>query len=235
MKRRKGAFHLFLIVAIFPIIVACGFVEAYLSPSEKQEFEEQRKMTLVASITQMANVLATNTQLAQENATEAAFQSMDATVEAEFQADAEATAQVMTATAEAKSTIDCSVFDGMEVEVAWPTWRKGDDLPITFKFPGGVPGLERDLPGVWHYEVGLGKDFKYGSQDCQYLGYYGKLHCHVPVPSDLSGSIQPLILVVEGCDDPVYYDRNAGMPFIQGNGGGDDHHDDHHHDDHHDG
>ncbi len=229
MERANKHLRLFILLVIIPGILACEsigyFIDTNLSPSDQREIASKKAtedaIQWVAFQTEVAEVKAANTRLAQEAATEAAFQSMDATVEAEFRA----AAQTETPTIQNNTGIDCSVFDGMKVEVAWPTWKRGDALPITFKFPDAVPGLENELPGNWNYQVSVGNNPAYTSQDCRYLGYHKKLHCSVSVPSGFSGSIQMLSLIVEDCNSPVYYNAQTYMPFIEG--GGDDHHDDH--------
>ena len=131
--------------------------------------------------------------------------------------------------------IDCSVFDGMELEVAWPEWNPGQPLPVTFKFPGPVPGLESNLPGDWQYVVGIGLDSDnntdYADYDCQYLGYHGKLHCNLDVPASLSGTIQPMFLAVRGCEFFIYENYQEYMPNMEGGGGGTGDHHDHDNDD----
>jgi len=127
--------------------------------------------------------------------------------------------------------IDCSVFHWMEIDVAWPEWNACGPLPITFKFPGAVPGLESSLPGEWHYIVNVGGEYE--SDNCAYLGYHGKLHCSLGVDKRYSGSVQSLELWVYGCG-PIYYNEMEYMPFMEGGCGTDDHHDDDQEEDHHD-
>ncbi|MBN1305635.1 MAG: hypothetical protein JXA13_14445 [Anaerolineales bacterium] len=140
----------------------------------------------------------------------------------------------------AGSDMDCSAFQNSSIEIAWPEWKAGEPLPITFKFPGPVPGLEPSS-GVDHdyqYSVKVSdpnKNVEYYDQECEYLGYTGKLHCYVPVDSGWSGSIKAVELSVSGCG-PVYQNSNEHLPLLEGGANRtDDHHDDdddqddHHH------
>lgn len=138
------------------------------------------------------------------------------------------------------SGIDCSALDydlqWGEIDIAWPEWKSGQPLPITFKFPGPVPGLEEGS-SYYQYSVKvsdpLNGENAYYDHECEYLGYTGKLHCYVPVSSGWAGSIKEVELSVAGCG-PIYWNSQESLPFIKGGGGGtDDHHDDHDDDDHH--
>ena len=139
------------------------------------------------------------------------------------------------------SGVDCSAFEyGLlwgEIEIAWPEWRAGEPLPITFKFPGRVPGLEEGNPYGYKYSVKVSDPANGGAayydRECEYLGYTGKLHCYVPVDSGWAGTVKAVELTVADCG-PIYQNLYESLPFIEDGGGGtDEHHDDDHHDDDH--
>jgi hypothetical protein len=141
------------------------------------------------------------------------------------------------------SGVDCTAFEYAllwgSLEIAWPEWKAGEPLPITFKFPGTVPGLEggSSYEGDYKYFVKVSdprnSDVAFYDQECEYLGYAGKIHCYVPVESGWAGTIKAVELSVANCG-PIYQNFQESLPFIKGGGGGktEDHHDeDHHHDD----
>jgi hypothetical protein len=136
---------------------------------------------------------------------------------------------------------DCLAFENDlqlgKIKIAWPEWRAGEPLPITFKFPGPVPGLE-DGSSDYKYSVKVSDtangDVAFYDLECKYLGYTGKLHCFVPVHPGWEGTIKAVELTVSDCG-PIYQNSLESLPFMEGGGGSpDDHHeDDHHHDEDH--
>ncbi|MBC8335133.1 MAG: hypothetical protein ISR59_01215 [Anaerolineales bacterium] len=115
------------------------------------------------------------------------------------------------------STADarCTLYKGMEMELAWPEWKKDSPMPVTIKMPGGVPGLEIAFPDdvePWEYSLKIGTSL---SNDCTYQGYKEKLHCAIVVSEGYSESVQTLSLFVNGCSTPILYKDKAYLPEMQ--------------------
>jgi len=111
----------------------------------------------------------------------------------------------------------CDLYEGMEMELAWPEWKKGLPMPVTIKMPGGVPGLELEVPGdteLWEYSIKVGTSI---SNECNYQGYNTKLHCSILVSEGYSESVQTLSLFVNGCSSPILYKDKAYLPEMQKN------------------
>ena len=115
------------------------------------------------------------------------------------------------------STADarCTLYEGLDMELAWPEWKKGAPLPVTIKIPGGVPGLELAIPDdkePWDYSLKIGTSL---SNDCTYQGYKEKLHCSILVSEGYSESVQTLSLFVNGCSTPILNKDKAYLPEMQ--------------------
>lgn len=111
----------------------------------------------------------------------------------------------------------CTLYEGMEMELAWPEWKKDSPMPVTIKMPGGVPGLEVEVPDdtePWEYSLKVGTAI---SNDCTYQGYKTKLHCTILVSEGYSESVQTLSLFVNGCSNPILYKDKAYLPEMQKN------------------
>ena len=117
----------------------------------------------------------------------------------------------------------CGLFEQSSMKVVYPEWLPGANLVAYFKIPGGVPGLEKPIPGdpgPWEYELNIGE---YSSTSCEFIqGYEGRLYCEVPAPSDYSNAVRSMALSVNGCDTPIYENSTAYLPGIEGQktGGG---------------
>ena len=59
----------------------------------------------------------------------------------------------------------CDAFEGIDMTVVYMDWLKGEPLEFYIKMPGGVPGLEKTIPGSpeeWTYRAKIG-DYSSGS------------------------------------------------------------------------
>ncbi|NOY99872.1 MAG: hypothetical protein GXP40_11855 [Chloroflexi bacterium] len=114
----------------------------------------------------------------------------------------------------------CALFDGMDISVVYLDWQPGAPLTFYFKMPGGVPGLDRQIPGdsgSWEYSAAIGD---YSTDNCGYEGYKERLYCSVSLPSGYSNAVRSLTLSVNGCDSAIYSNQTAYLPGIEKAGGG---------------
>ncbi|GAB4424282.1 MAG: hypothetical protein Kow002_13830 [Anaerolineales bacterium] len=121
----------------------------------------------------------------------------------------------------------CEVFSNISMSVVYLDWTSGTLLKYYFKMPGGVPGLEKEVPGdtgSWEYSSEVGS---YKALSCHYEGYSERLYCVISLPSNYSNTINPMALYVNGCDVPIYSTQAAFLPEIvpgqasnSGGGGG---------------
>jgi hypothetical protein len=120
----------------------------------------------------------------------------------------------ITATAEFTPTPEpfnrCQLFDA-----ATPTLTLHDvplfttDLTYYVDFGFPVPGLEEGIAedqGEWLYTAILGG---IPTDNCTYRDYTGRIYCrNIEFPSSWWGTVQPLEVYVNGCDQPIFtHDR----------------------------
>lgn len=110
----------------------------------------------------------------------------------------------------------CDAFTGIEMTVVYLDWFKGEPLEFYIKMPGGVPGLEKEIPGAvgeWTYSVKIGD---YSSENCEYLaGYRERLYCSMSLPEEYEKAARPMALFVNKCDENVFSNQNAFLPEIK--------------------
>jgi hypothetical protein len=96
-------------------------------------------------------------------------------------------------------------------------WKAGSPLTFYFKMPGGVPGLENQIPGdneTWNYSVDWGDQH---TDHCEFLhGYNARLYCTIEFPAERANSYLPMELQVNGCDTPIYSNPRAEIPAFSG-------------------
>ncbi|MBM3123767.1 MAG: hypothetical protein FJZ87_01700 [Chloroflexi bacterium] len=108
----------------------------------------------------------------------------------------------------------CALFEGMDAEVVFLSWRPKEPLTFYLKMPGGVPGLEREVSGdtaPWEYSAKLGTWVT--KENCIFQDYAGRLYCTVNVPSEAGNSVQPVKVNLNGCGWPVYYNPDVEIPL----------------------
>jgi hypothetical protein len=107
----------------------------------------------------------------------------------------------------------CNVLSGVTVTFITLEWVSGEPLTFYFKMPGGVPGLEKAIPGdsgVWGYYVTIRH---HRTEECKFIpGYEERLYCKMNLPSTYAHTRQVLDLFVNGCDTALYHDPFANMP-----------------------
>jgi predicted outer membrane repeat protein len=100
----------------------------------------------------------------------------------------------------------CDLFDNMEISLTLldiPPATTNQTLYMTF--PGGVPGLELEIPNdtaPWVYRATLGSA---ESIECSFQGYNGRLYCDFVLSERAFGTVQELFAYLDGCDDPIFY------------------------------
>jgi hypothetical protein len=107
----------------------------------------------------------------------------------------------------------CELFEGVKPELVFLEWKPKQPITFYLTFPGGVPGLEKEIAGdttPWEYSASIGDR---ASEDfCTYEGYANKLYCKVQIPSDFSNSVQSINVTVNGCSWPIYANPDAEIP-----------------------
>ena len=121
--------------------------------------------------------------------------------------------QPPTPTAEAQF---CDAFEGVEMTVVYLDWYKNELLEFYIKMPGGVPGLEKEIPGAsgeWNYRVKIGN---YNSSGCDFTaGYRERLYCKIDLPSEYESAVHPMLLYVDTCEQNIYTGQSAFLPEIK--------------------
>ena len=110
----------------------------------------------------------------------------------------------------------CDAFSGIKMTVVYLDWKLGIPLELYIKMPGGVPGLEKEIPdasGEWSYRVEIGD---YNSSDCNIIaGYRERLYCKITLPEEYESAMQPMSLYANKCETDVYLNQNAFLPEIK--------------------
>jgi len=109
----------------------------------------------------------------------------------------------------------CDAFEGIDMTVVYMDWLKGEPLEFYIKMPGGVPGLEKTIPGSpeeWTYRAKIGD---YSSSHCDIIaGYRERLYCRLILPKEYESAMQPMSLYVNTCGEDVYKNQHAFLPEI---------------------
>jgi len=114
----------------------------------------------------------------------------------------------------------CELFDPQSMKVTYLDWTPGAPLQFNIKMPGGVPGLEKDIPGdsgLWEYSVKIGDST---TSSCGILaGYKERLYCTISLPKEDANSRRLMNLNINGCDSPIY-EIAAYLPGYEAVSGG---------------
>jgi hypothetical protein len=115
-------------------------------------------------------------------------------------------------TVEAASEPRCALFPNLDMSAVLLDIPPGSSaLTLYVRMPGGVPGLEVPVPGdqvPWDYTASLGNT---QASECSYQGYAARLYCTFDLPSTSIGSVLPLHVYVNGCDEPIFSDLNVSV------------------------
>lgn len=99
----------------------------------------------------------------------------------------------------------CGYFDGLEVKFAFHTILEGDEtMTMYLNITGGVPGLEKVMPGdsgPFNYSA---KIARLESTRCNLREYANRLYCVFPLEKIYYNTAQKFELFLEGCDTPVF-------------------------------
>ena len=100
--------------------------------------------------------------------------------------------------------------------VVYMDWFSGRALEFYIKMPGGVPGLEKKIPGAsgeWHYRAKIGD---YSSAQCDIIsGYKERLYCQIILPSKYESAVHPISLYASTCDEDLLSGEDAFLPEIK--------------------
>jgi predicted outer membrane repeat protein len=118
---------------------------------------------------------------------------------------------------ETSTTSRCDLFEGLEFSlVLLDIPQETTDLTLYLKIPGGVPGLELEIPGdtsPWIYRALLGDT---ESAECSILDIAsGRLYCDFTLPAAALGSAQNLQLYLNECDDSIISLPRVSIPESQ--------------------
>ncbi len=80
-------------------------------------------------------------------------------------------------------------------------------LPLYFRFPGDVPGLNEAVP--WQFRALLGETKSY---QCGLQGFPDRLYCMFNLPPDAPGTALDLMLYINECVDPAYTQPKVTIP-----------------------
>jgi hypothetical protein len=98
----------------------------------------------------------------------------------------------------------CDLFDGNYSLTMLEFPAGSTTLTLYIEIPGGVPGLEMEIPDddqPWVYSSMLGN---VSANGCSYRGYAGQLYCNYSLPQTYLDTVQPLSIFVNGCEMPIY-------------------------------
>ena len=77
-------------------------------------------------------------------------------------------------------------------------------MTLYVTMPGGVPGLEVEIPDDLHPWIYSGVLGEYQDQTCTFDGYAERLYCQFEVPEDYFGTVRGFSVYVNRCEDPIY-------------------------------
>jgi hypothetical protein len=99
----------------------------------------------------------------------------------------------------------CTYFDGLDVTFTFHTIVEGDEtMTMYLNIPGGVPGLEKPMPGdsgPFNYSATVGR---LESIKCNFREYANRLYCVFPLRITYYNTAQQFDLFLEGCDTAVF-------------------------------
>ena len=107
----------------------------------------------------------------------------------------------------------CPLFTGLKIELAYLDWTPGSALTFYLTVPGGVPGLEKQIPSDienWVFSARIG-DYTGG---CDFEGYKEMLFCTVALPEGYSNTKRDLTVSVNRCNAPIFSQNPAYLPKI---------------------
>ena len=111
------------------------------------------------------------------------------------------------------TTQTCDLFSGIDISVVYLDWMRDKPLEFYFNMPGGVPGLEKDIPGAtnkWQYLAKIGNN---STTQCEFIrGYSGRLYCKIKLPAEYANTGREMTLSVDGCEKPLYKNPAATIP-----------------------
>jgi hypothetical protein len=87
------------------------------------------------------------------------------------------------------------------------------ELTVYVNMPGGVPGLEVEIPEDIHPWIYSGVLGSYQDPRCTFDGYAERLYCRFDVPEDYFGTVRGLTVYVNRCEDPIY--SNALVTIVE--------------------
>ena len=115
----------------------------------------------------------------------------------------------------------CETFEAIDYSIVYLDWIPGAPLTFYVKMPGGVPGIEKKIPGVseeWTYKVTIGD---YETESCDIIqGYKERLYCSIELPSTYSNSIRSIKVEASSCDRVIFEEQVHYLPGIEDIGGG---------------
>jgi len=104
----------------------------------------------------------------------------------------------------------CGYFEGVDMSFIFHTMVEGDEtMTMYVHMPGGVPGLEKEMPGdpgPYLYSAMIGG---LESFHCDFYDYEGRLYCVLPLNKPYYNTAQKFDLYVEGCDISIF-----GHPYL---------------------
>lgn len=110
----------------------------------------------------------------------------------------------------------CHTFAGIQMSVVYMDWFRNKPLEFYVKMPGGVLGLEKEIPEAgddWVYTAKIGD---YTSGECKFIpGYPERLYCEIILPGSYEEAVQPMSLFVNKCEGDIYTNANAFLPPIK--------------------
>ncbi len=106
----------------------------------------------------------------------------------------------------------CALFSGLDMKLAYYDWEPGSALLFYLTIPGGVPGLEKQIPfdtDNWIYSAKIGD---YNAEHCTFQGYKEWLFCQFVLPEGYSNTMRDLSVSVNGCSTPIFSQHPAYLP-----------------------
>lgn len=99
----------------------------------------------------------------------------------------------------------CAYFDSLDIKLTFHTILEGDEtMTLYLNIPGGVPGLEKEIPGdsgPFNYSATIGR---LESIKCNFREYANRLYCVFPLKLTYYNTAQQFDLFLEGCDTAVF-------------------------------